>query len=328
MAEEILWGLPVIGYLFLAGVGAGALTVSASVLLRGGGGGFAGQHFEIARYGAFLAPLPLVVGCLLLILELGSFEAGHWFKWINLYKTINLSPMSIGTWLLTGFIGISILYAYTFLPKTPGLGKNKDQLRRLLAWVSVPLGISTAVYTGVLLGAMPARPFWNSPVLAMLFLVSALSTGVAVILLFRAIFPPRKAEEPHKPMVAEYFQKRDQSAYLLTASDLMLVGFEMLVIFLFIMYAHLSVGAVKGSISVILFGGEMSVLFWFGVVIVGLLAPALIELYYVIPKLLNHQPFDAPLIIEIVVPIAVLIGGFMLRYVVVMAGQITGPIGI
>ena len=42
MSEELLWGLPVIGYLFLAGVGAGALTVSASVLLRGGGGGFGG----------------------------------------------------------------------------------------------------------------------------------------------------------------------------------------------------------------------------------------------------------------------------------------------
>jgi formate-dependent nitrite reductase membrane component NrfD len=37
MAEELVWGIPVIGYLFLAGVGAGAVTVSASVLLRGGG---------------------------------------------------------------------------------------------------------------------------------------------------------------------------------------------------------------------------------------------------------------------------------------------------
>ncbi len=32
------------------------------------------------------------------------------------------------------------------------------------------MGIAVAVYTGVLLGAMPARPFWNSPILAMLFL--------------------------------------------------------------------------------------------------------------------------------------------------------------
>jgi formate-dependent nitrite reductase membrane component NrfD len=101
MTEGLSWGLPVIFYLFLAGLGAGAMTVSASVLLRGGGGGFGGGHFQVARYGAIIAPLPVMVGSLLLIFELGSFEAGHWFRWFNLYKVINASPMSIGTWLLS-----------------------------------------------------------------------------------------------------------------------------------------------------------------------------------------------------------------------------------
>ena len=35
--HEINWSYPVIFYLFLAGLGAGAVTVSASVLLRKGG---------------------------------------------------------------------------------------------------------------------------------------------------------------------------------------------------------------------------------------------------------------------------------------------------
>lgn len=328
MTAELNWGLPVIGYLFLAGVGAGALTVSASVLLRGGGGGFAGQHMAIARYGAFIAPLPLIIGCAFLIFELGSWHAGNWFRWINLFMTINLSPMSIGTWLLAVFIPISLVYAYTFVPNAPGLGDNGTKLRRGLAWVCVPLGIATAVYTGVLLGAMPARPFWNSPILAMLFLISSLSTGVAVILLFRALFPSKAASQERTAMTAEYFARRDQSAYLLTASDLMLIGFELLVVGLFIMYAHLTVGAVKESVAVILFGGDMAALFWLGVVAVGMVIPALIELYYVIPRLLHHQPFDVPVGVEIIVPIAILVGGFLLRYVVVVAGQLTGPVGI
>jgi len=321
MYGELTWGQPVIWYLFLAGVGAGALTASASVLLRGGGGGFGHGHEEIARYGAFLAPLPVIVGSGLLIFELGSFEAGNWFRFLNLYKVINLSPMSIGTWLLTFFIILSIVYAYSFLTNAPGLGENRVKIRAALAWVGVPLGIATAVYTGILLGAMPARPFWNSPILALLFLCSSISTGVAVILLTRAILHKRSDD-------AEAERHFHESDYLLTATDVMLIGFELLVIFLFIMYAHLTVGAVKESVAVILPGGSLVGLFWWGVIIVGLLIPALIELRYVIPKLLYHRHYASPRAVEIGVSAAVLFGGFLLRYVIVVAGQITGPVGI
>ncbi len=129
MTEGLPWGLPVIAYLFLAGLGGGAMTVSASVFLRGGGGGFGGAHVNVARYGALIAPVPVMLGCLLLVFELGSFQTGHWFRWLNLYTVINLSPMSIGTWLLTLFIPLSLLYAYTFFPNAPGLAGRRTSLR-------------------------------------------------------------------------------------------------------------------------------------------------------------------------------------------------------
>jgi len=320
MNTELLWGQPVIWYLFLAGVGAGALTVSASMFLRGGDD-VRGMHVETARYGAFIAPLPVMIGSGLLIFELGSFEAGNWFRWINLYKVMNLSPMSVGTWLLTAFIGFSLIYAYTFVPNAPGLpNERRYPLRRLLCWFAIPLGVATAIYTGVLLGAMPSRPFWNTPILAMLFLISSLSTGIAVILLARAIHGKVGAD-------ADAERHHHYSGYLLTASDVMLIGFELLVIFLFIMYAHLTVGAVKEAVSV-LFAGNLAALFWLGVVVVGMLVPAAVELIYVIPKLLYQRAFKAPRGVEIAMPAAILVGGFLLRYVVVVAGQITGPIGI
>ena len=317
MGQELNWGMFVILYLFLAGLGAGALTVSASVFLRGGGGGFGTGHFAVARYGALLAPLPVMVGSLLLVFELGSFHAGHWFKWINLYKTINLSPMSVGTWLLTLFIIVSLVYAYTFLRPDASPGDKQNPLRKALAWIAVPLGIAVAVYTGVLLGAMPSRPFWNSPILALLFLVSSLSTGVAIILLAQALL--RKAEGDADVT---------QTGYLLTASDVLLIGFELMVVFLFLMFAHLTVGQVKEAVAVVLPGGSMALPFWLGFVLVGLLVPVLVELFYVIPKLLYQRSYAAPWGVEVAVPVIVLVGGFMLRYVVVVAGQITGPVGI
>jgi len=318
MFEHTHWGLPVIGYLFLAGLGAGAYTVSGSVLLRGGAGGFGHQHFKLARYGALLAPIPVIIGSALLVLELGSFEVGNYFRFINLFLTINLSPMSIGSWLLGAFIVASLAYAYTFWAADSKPGDERDVLRRRLAWVGVPLGIGVAVYTGVLLGAMPARPFWNSPVLALLFLVSALSTGVAGILLLHAIFGGGETVKTGQ----------GESNYILAASDTILIGFELLVVFLFVMFAHLTVGNVKEAVSVILAGGSLATLFWFGFVVLGLVLPVLIELKYVIPKLLYHREYAAPRGVELLVPVIVLIGGFLLRYVIVTAGQITGPVGL
>jgi formate-dependent nitrite reductase membrane component NrfD len=319
MGAELTWGMPVILYLFLAGLGAGAVTVSSSILLRGGGG-FGGSHFTLARYGALLGPLPVIVGAGLIVLELGRP-----FRALNLFKVLNLSPMSIGSWLVLVFIGTSLFYALAFLPSfLPKLKRLSDRLtlaRAALAWINVPLGVAVAVYTGILLGAMPSRPLWNSPILALLFLVSALSTGVAMIILARGIFH-RKGSD------AAAERQFHDSAYLLTATDVMLIGFELMVIFLFVMFAHLTVGNVKYAMAILLPGGDMAMMFWLWVVLIGLVLPGLVELAYVIPKLLYQRDYAAPKGIEITVSIAVLIGGFMLRYIIVVAGQLTGPMGL
>ena len=320
MGEELTWGLPVITYLYLAGVGAGMVTVSSSVLLRGGGGGFGGDHFTLARYGALLGPIPIMLGTALIV-----FELGRPFRALNLFKLINLSPMNIGSWLLTLFMMTSVIYALTFvpsfLPQFKRLSDRLSTLRATLAWINVPMGMGVAVYTGIMLGAMPARPMWNSPILALLFLVSAISTGVAAIILARVFFH-RKSPD------AEVERQFHQSAYLLTATDVMLIGLELMVIFLFVLFAHLTIGNVKYAMAVILPGGEMAMMFWLWVVLIGLLLPGLIELAYVVPKLLYHRDYAAPKAVEVTVAVAVLIGGFMLRYIIVIAGQITGPVGL
>jgi len=329
--HELNWGLPVILYLFLAGVGAGAVTVSSSVLLRGGGGIFGGNSFAIARAGALVGPLPVILGTTLIV-----FELGQPFRALNLFKLINLSPMNIGSWLLGLFMTISVLYALafvpTFFPKLKHLDERLKAPREALAWICVPLGLGVAVYTGVMLGAMPARPLWNSPVLAFLFMISALSTGVAMITLSRTLFHQNRLDsEPERRIESRRDTGRIgrrfiEGEYVLTASDLLLIGMELMIIFLFIMFAHLTVGDVKHAAAVLLPGGDLATMFWLGVVLVGLALPALAELIYVVPKLVYHRQFSVPRRIEIAVATAVLFGGFALRYVVVVAGQVTSPV--
>lgn len=309
--HEINWGLPVISYLFLAGLGAGAVTVSASVLLRKGG--FVGaSRFAIARCGALIGPFPIMLGTFLLV-----FELGQPFRALNLFKVINLSPMSIGSWFLALFMVISVLYALTFLPGSAG--KTDDRLRktrRALAWVCIPFGIGVAIYTGILLGGMPSRPFWNSPILAGLFLLSALSTGTAMIMLMGTIFR-RNSNDP--ALRADY----ENSSYLLITSDALLIGSELLILFLFIMFAHLTIGDVRYAIATILPGGQLAVAFWGLVVVLGLAIPFVIELFQIVPKLVYGKQFKTTLPLEVAMSAAILIGGFALRYVIVVAGQIT-----
>jgi formate-dependent nitrite reductase membrane component NrfD len=317
--NDLTWGLPVVLYLFLAGVGAGAVTVSASVLLRGGDYS-GGEYFRLARYGAFIGPIPVIVGTCLII-----FELGRWDRALNLFKVINLSPMSIGSWFLGLFIITSLLYALVFLPslmpRFAWLFKRLAPGLQLLAWINVPMGIGVAVYTGILLGAMPSRPLWNSPILALLFLISALSTGVATIILGRAL-----CHEKLTDSTAEH--RYHETGYMLTSADLLLIGFEIMSIFLFIMFAHLTIGNLKYAMAIILPGGEMAGMFWLWVVIIGLVVPGLMELIYVVPKLVYQSRFRMPRISEAMISLAVLAGGFMLRYVIVVAGQMTGPKGI
>lgn len=310
--HEFAWGLPVILYLFLAGAGAGAVTVSASVLLRGGS--FGRSRWTIAKYGALIGPLPVILGTAFIILELGAP-----FRVMNLFKVINLSPMSIGSWLLAVFIVLCLAYALTFL--LPDTWAGLAKLRWLLAWVCLPCGVGVAVYTGVLIGAMPSRPFWNSPILALLFLLSALSGGTAAIVLASALF----RKESGDPALEEDFHN---SSYLLATADMVLLAGELAIIFLFLMFAHLTIGSTKEAVRVVLAGGALAWMFWGLVVALGILLPFLVEVALTAPRILRGAEFRPHRLADLAVPLAILIGGFSLRYVVVMAGQVTGPVGL
>ncbi|MFC3118558.1 NrfD/PsrC family molybdoenzyme membrane anchor subunit [Jhaorihella thermophila] len=320
MEHELYWGLPVILYLFLAGMGAGATVVGASMMLRGGGGP-RGVHHEIARYGALLGPIPVIVGVAAIVFELGSWQAGHYFRFINLFLMANLSPMSVGSWLLVAFIVTSLMYAYTYLPFLPMLFGDRLKWRVWLAWINIPLGIGVAVYTGVLLGSMPSRPFWNSPMLAFLFLISALSTGTALIIFARSFITRGGLSEEQREVV-------HKSGYVLASADVTMIAFEILAVFLFVMFAYLTVGDVRYAIDTILPGGPLAGLFWGGVVLIGLAIPGLVELYHVAPSVIYKKKYEVSRYTEMVLAILVIVGGFLLRYVVVVAGQITGPVGV
>ena len=185
--KTIEWRYLIVSYLFLGGLSAGLYFVSAlTELLRKDR---EAAQAEIARVGGLLAPWPVMIGSALLV-----FDLGHWYRFYKLFLHFRWeSPMSIGSWLLMLFICMSLLYAYglaspqqrhKFFEGLPRrlrflriFNRDVSLLRRPLAIAGLPVSVGVAIYTGVLLGAVQSRPFWNTNLVAQLFLFSALSAG-------------------------------------------------------------------------------------------------------------------------------------------------------
>jgi protein NrfD len=327
------WNWTVAVYLFVAGVSAGAFAISALAYFIG-----EEKYQDITRIGAYIAPFPLMLGLLFLIYDL---ERPQLF-WKLLVTLQVHSIMSLGAWLLVIFSLLSSVYFYLWLPDrfdcvellrriprrwerwtivrwvkaSPLLEKlHRKNLNALRGWIGmagIPVSLLVGIYTGVLLGALAARPFWNNPMLPMLFLVSALKTGTASICLVGCVV---------KGIGGMSRQQIETNKFIIHSIDffLMILSIIAVLLFVFGLYA-----APRSSVEAagLIMGGDFTFLFWGLAVVVGILLPLSLEVYELIPHFISrlvmreHNPW-----ISGVVTLSVLAGGFVLRYVVVTAGQ-------
>jgi polysulfide reductase chain C len=317
------WNLLIVFYLFAAGVSGGAFFASGLATYVGGD-----QHKRISRIGALIAPWPVIVGLGALVFDLTNpFE--FWWLFLTVQYT---SPMSIGAWLLTLFTLIALVYFVLWLPRPwrdlirvpqrrqdwrqPKAWKALDQMqvnraRRLVAALGAPVSIGVGMYTGVLLGAIPARPLWNTPLVAQLFLVSAMSTGAAAVLLIAALLRPKAG---HDYLHAE--------RRFLVSLDIMLILVEIFIVTPFFIHQALNTWSSASSISLFL-GGPYTLVFWLGFVLLGLLIPLAIEGFELFPLVWREQAVKYSRLWAGLSAALVLIGGAILRYVVVFAGQVS-----
>lgn len=293
------WGLLIVIYLFLGGISAGALVISGLANYIGR----QERYTHLARSAAFVAPFPVLLGTALLVFDLG--RPLHFWKLFLAFAPE--SPMWIGTWLLSAFLAVSLPYLNLFLPEPRRLWRPKNVAlwKNLLAAAGLPIGVGVGIYTGVLLGAVPARPFWNTPMVAQLFLFSGLSSGAALLILLGHRAP--------EPVPAE-------DRRLLVSADVIFILLELFMILPYIVHGALSTLAARQSLD-LLFHGGLAWTFWLGVVLLGLLLPLAAEVASLAPALFGSRHWPLPRAVDALAGLLVLAGGFLLRYVFVYAGQ-------
>ncbi len=278
-----VFGWKVIAYLFFAGVGGGAAAVGAL---------FHVIHPEVesvTRAGLILGAPLVIVGCLLLFFDLGR----PWAVFRALSRP-NQAWIARGTIILTVFIIFqAIQFAGWVWPFRASM--DDSSLFSLLNVLGGIFGVLTVLYTGFLFDTTRSIPFWSTPILPLLFLVSGVSTGIFALML----------------LLVTGLSVNEEIA-LLSQIDLYLILFEGLILFFYIHGMH-EVTAARASVRRLI-KEDLSSIFWAGVVALGLLVPFLIEV------------FLADRVFAIVMTcLCGLIGGIFVRYVVV-AGAVKAPL--
>jgi formate-dependent nitrite reductase membrane component NrfD len=286
MVFEPVWGGIIAWYLFLAGLGGGAFVFSALL----------GWKFpklaKMRRYALIIAPVVVIIGLILLMLDAeGGLKNPLRFA---LLLTNFGSVMTWGVVFLAGFVIVALIALL--------LDFKKYVIPTWLNVIGVIFAICVALYTGALLGVCKGFPLWNTALLPILFLVSALSAGGAIVLLAGAILAP---EEFHQ------IKSLKKAHFVLPLIELLLLA-----ALLFITFFNSTAGA---SSVLSLISGSYAIAFWVGLVGLGLVLHVIVETKLLFFSSDEVEEGAAARYTSAAMGIFVLVGGFLLRLLVVVA---------
>ncbi len=283
------WPFLIDVYFFLGGLAGGAFVIATIALLVN-----AARFRDVARVGYYLAFVALLPCPIFLIVDLGIPA-----RFLNMMMRVNvLSPMSMGAWALAGF-GVCAFLAALFTFLEDRRSRDLTAGRKVVGVVGAFFGFFLAAYPGVLLGAT-AQPFWtNAHALGALFLAVGASSGAAAMALILGLGGSRSPHSPHS-----------MDALRLTTVLALLVQLLSVVVVVVSVQAS---GSMKASAALaMLTSGPLSVLFW-SAIIVGSL----------VPLLMGFMGMRRPSLgLTAVASILVLVGGFLVKYVIMAAGQV------
>jgi tetrathionate reductase subunit C len=204
------------------------------------------------------------------------------------------SPITWGSFLLILYPINCIIYGYFMF-------KENMKLTRVFGLIGIPLAVSVHGYTGFILAFGKARALWNTALMPILFLVSAVISGIALMIL--VFFIKERFFSKEKKVDRELVFSLGKLLAWLIVFDLFLVACDLIVLSI----SHADAQAAAH----LLLRGEFSVLF---LIVENLLGK-------VVPFFLLAVPRLRTLTTTIVASILVVIGIFFMRYVVVLAGE-------
>jgi protein NrfD len=284
------WSWLIVFYFFFGGLAGGCYFLAVLIDLFG-----RPEDRPLARLGYYIAFPCIIISGLLLTLDLHRpLRFWHMLIESNTYQPMfkPWSPMSVGSWALLIFGIFSLISFIGALAEDDRLAwptarsiRAPGALSKVIGVIGGLFGFYVAGYTGVLL-AVTNRPIWSdTPLLGLLFVVSAASISAALMIL-----------------LAQRTASTASGLESLHRMDVWVVALE----FIVLIALMISLGPVfRAWLS------AWGLLLFLGVIVVGMLLPVAL---YVRKEWLGELNMTTSAVL-------VLVGGFILRLVIVFSAQ-------
>jgi len=165
--HEMPLGVLIALYFYLTGLSAGSFILSTLAY------GFGVEKYKpLGKIGVVMATLLLLIAPITLLVDL---EQPLRFWHLILYLRIT-SPITWGTFLLTLYPMNCIIYGYFMY-------KGDTKRTKFFGLLGIPLALLVHGYTGFILALGKARVLWNTAIMPPIFLVSAMVSGIALMIL-------------------------------------------------------------------------------------------------------------------------------------------------
>ncbi|OIJ13819.1 hypothetical protein BKP35_08565 [Anaerobacillus arseniciselenatis] len=263
------WGLWVTFYVYFLGISVGLF------LFYGVCNIFNIAKFRnlalIALYSSFIT---LIVGLFFIFIDIGHLGR-FWTVFINRNVSSVLSwelhlyviyMVTVALLLVFENLGIEKKYSNTESIISTWCNENKEKVIKYLTYLGIPLAIAVHGGTGALFAVIKARVFWNSAIFPVIFLISALLSGIAAIIFLLGCFH-------NVNLKTQYIKKLSNIFIIVIVLDVFVVMTQ-----LFVHYYS----DINESIAVIhlLFYGEYAKSFWIGQIGIGIILTLILFAIY------------------------------------------------
>jgi molybdopterin-containing oxidoreductase family membrane subunit len=284
MSNRVPWGISIVMLIYYIGLSAGSLVLSAMSAL------FGRKEFKpFARIAALLAMLLLVGALLSMILDWGKPDRVFVpFMYFNFISMFSINGILYSTYIAICFVYLLAMFA------------EKEKLVGVIALIAVIWAIGVHSGTGAIFGFV-SRELYESPLLPPSFITAAISSGTALmIILLQLLF--------------RYTKRPFDQRYVKELSRLLAVFIIVVAYFLFVEngFRAYNIGH-REAAWYFLFGGSHSMVFWVGLIGLGIVIPALI--------LFSPVTKNSIKMINVAAVLHV-IGVLCERYIIVIPGQL------